>query len=161
MNGNTMRWCDTELCTNGVEANKFWVFIVHFFFNVLLDVEFLVCVPTTHRECDARMQNWQIKSPPALWRPLQPDVSLLWMARALAWWWWWHGFGGGDGWPQPLRKRQIVNALLNYQQVYLFKCALKNKLAAPIKKFTKICSSVIFLSCITFRLVQYYVIQAI
>ena len=28
------------------------------------------CAPTIHWKCDARMQNWQIKSPPALWKHL-------------------------------------------------------------------------------------------
>ena len=31
MNGTTMWSCDTELCTNGVEATKCWVFVAHFF----------------------------------------------------------------------------------------------------------------------------------
>ena len=31
MNGSTMWSCDTDLCTNGIEASKCWVFIVHFF----------------------------------------------------------------------------------------------------------------------------------
>ena len=30
MNGTTMWSCDTELCTNGVEATKCWVFVTHF-----------------------------------------------------------------------------------------------------------------------------------
>ena len=30
MNGTTMWSCDTELCTNGVEATKCWVFVAHF-----------------------------------------------------------------------------------------------------------------------------------
>ena len=28
------------------------------------------CAPTIHWKCDAQMQNWQMKSPPALWKPL-------------------------------------------------------------------------------------------
>ena len=28
------------------------------------------CAPTIHWKCDAQMQNWQIKSPPALWKHL-------------------------------------------------------------------------------------------
>ena len=28
------------------------------------------CTPSIHWKCDARMQNWQIKSPPALWKHL-------------------------------------------------------------------------------------------
>ena len=28
------------------------------------------CAPSIHWKCDARMQNWQIKSPPALWKHL-------------------------------------------------------------------------------------------
>ena len=28
------------------------------------------CAPTIHWKCDARMQNWQIKSPPTLWKHL-------------------------------------------------------------------------------------------
>ena len=30
MSGTIMWSCDTELCTNGVEASKYWVFIAHF-----------------------------------------------------------------------------------------------------------------------------------
>ena len=30
MNGTTMWSCDTDLCTNGVEATKCWVFVAHF-----------------------------------------------------------------------------------------------------------------------------------
>ena len=30
INGTTMWSCDTELCTNGVEATKCWVFVAHF-----------------------------------------------------------------------------------------------------------------------------------
>ena len=93
MNGTTMWSCDTELCTNGVEASKCWVFIVHFSIystswcrchagtviprlrghtlqisQVVRTVRHRIscCVPTIHWKCDARMQNWQIKSPPTL-----------------------------------------------------------------------------------------------
>ena len=95
MNGTTMWSCDTELCTNGVEASKCWVFIAHFSIyptsqchchagtDILklcghtLQINQVVrivrhriscCTPTIHWKCDARMQNWQIKSPPALWK---------------------------------------------------------------------------------------------
>ena len=97
MNGTTMWSCDTELCTNGVEASKCWVFIVHFsvystsrcrchagtviprlrghtlqISQVVRTVRHRIscCAPTIHWKCDAQMQNWQIKSPPALWKHL-------------------------------------------------------------------------------------------
>ena len=82
------------MCTNGVETSNCWVFIAHFSIystsrcrchagtNILrlrshtLQISQVVrtvrhrisfCAPTIHWECVARMQNWQIKSPPALW----------------------------------------------------------------------------------------------
>ena len=97
MNGTTMWSCDTDLCTNGVEASKCWVFIVHFSIystsrcrchagtviprlrghtlqisQVVRTVRHRIscCAPTIHWKCDAQMQNWQIKSPPALWKHL-------------------------------------------------------------------------------------------
>ena len=97
MNGTTMWSCDTDLCTNGVEASKCWVFIVHFSIHstsrcrchagtviprlrghtlqisqVVRTVRYGIscCAPTIHWKCDAQMQNWQIKSPPALWKHL-------------------------------------------------------------------------------------------
>ena len=97
MNGTTMWSCDTELCTNGVEASKCWVFIVHFSIystsrcrchagtviprlrGHTLQISQVVrtvrhgiscCAPTIHWKCDARMQNWQIKSPSTLWKHL-------------------------------------------------------------------------------------------
>ena len=38
MNGTTMWSCDTELCTNGVEASKCWVYIAYFQFTRLHSV---------------------------------------------------------------------------------------------------------------------------
>ena len=97
MNGTTMWSCDTELCTNGAEASKCWVFIVYFSIystsrcrchagtviprlsGHTLQISQVVrtvrhgiscCAPTIHWKCDARMQNWQIKSPPTLWKHL-------------------------------------------------------------------------------------------
>ena len=97
MNGTTMWSYDTELCTNGVEASKCWIFIVHFSIystsqcrchagtviprlrGHTLQINQVVrtvrhgiscCAPTIHWKCDARMQNWQIKSPPTLWKHL-------------------------------------------------------------------------------------------
>ena len=97
MSGTTMWSCDTELCTNGVEASKCWVFVAHFSIYSIsrcrchagtdilrlrgqtLQISQVVrtvrhriscCAPTIHWKCDARMQNWQIKSPPALWKHL-------------------------------------------------------------------------------------------
>ena len=97
MNGTTMWSCDTELCTNGVEATKFWVFIAHFSIystsrcrchagtdiprlrghtlqinQVLRTVRRRIscCAPTIHWKSDAQIQNRQIKSPPALWKHL-------------------------------------------------------------------------------------------
>ena len=97
MNVTTMWSCDTDLCTNGVEASKCWVFIVHFSIystsrcrchagtviprlcGDTLQINQVVrtvrhgiscCASTIHWKCDAQMQNWQIKSPPALWKHL-------------------------------------------------------------------------------------------
>ena len=96
MNGTTMWSCDTELCTNGVEATKCFC---RTFFNLLdftvslssgIDIPRLrghtlqitlqvvrtvrhrisSCAPTIHWKCDAQIQNRQIKSPPALWKHL-------------------------------------------------------------------------------------------
>ena len=93
MNGTTMWSCDTELCTNGVEATKCWVFVTHFSIystsrccchagtdiprlrghtlqisQVVRTVRHRIscCAPTIHWKCDAQIQNRQIKSPPAL-----------------------------------------------------------------------------------------------
>ena len=111
MNGTTMWSCDTELCTNGAEASKCWVFIVYFSIystswcrchagtviprlrGHTLQISQVVrtvrhgisyCAPTIHWKCDARMQN---RSPPTLWNTCHSNIlewSLLWMARALA-----------------------------------------------------------------------------
>ena len=89
--------CDTELCTNGVEATKCWVFVAHFSIystsrcrchtgtdiprlrGHTLQIDQVVrtvrhriscCAPTIHWKCDAQIQNRQIKSPPALWKHL-------------------------------------------------------------------------------------------
>ena len=97
MNGTTMWSCDTELCTNGVEATKCWVFVAHFSIystsrcrchtgtdiprlcGHTLQINQVVrtvrhrmscCAPTIHWKCDAQIQNRQIKSPPALWKHL-------------------------------------------------------------------------------------------
>ena len=97
MNGTTMWSCDTELCTNGVEATKCWVFVAHFSIystsrcrchtgtdiprlrghtlqinQVVRTVRHRIscCTPTIHWKCDAQIQNRQIKSPPALWKHL-------------------------------------------------------------------------------------------
>ena len=97
MNGTTMWSCDTELCTNGVEATKCWVFVAHFSIystsrcrchtgtdiprlrGHTLQINEVVrtvrhgiscCAPTIHWKCDAQIQNRQIKSPPALWKHL-------------------------------------------------------------------------------------------
>ena len=97
MNGTTMWSCDTELCTNGVEATKCWVFVAHFSIystsrcrchtgtdiprirghtlqinQVVRTVRHRIscCAPTIHWKCDAQIQNRQIKSPPALWKHL-------------------------------------------------------------------------------------------
>ena len=97
MKGTTMWSCDTEFCTNGFEASKCWVFIAHFLIcstswcrchagtdvlrirghtlqisQVLRTVRHRIsgCTPSIHWKCDARMQNWQIKSPPALLKHL-------------------------------------------------------------------------------------------
>ena len=96
-NGTTMWSCDTELCTNGVEATKCWVFVAHFSIystsrchchtgtdiprlrghtlqinQVVRTVRHRIscCAPTIHWKCDAQIQNRQIKSPPALWKHL-------------------------------------------------------------------------------------------
>ena len=98
----------SELCTNGVEASKCWVFIAHFSIystsrcrchagtviprlrghtlqisQVVRTVRHRIscCAPTIHWKCDARMQNWQIKSPPALWKHL--SFQWLWVIVAL------------------------------------------------------------------------------
>ena len=95
MNGTTMWSCDTELCTNGVEATKCWVFVAHFSIystsrcrchtgtdiprlrghtlqinQVVRTVRHRIscCAPTIHWKCDAQIQNRQIKSPPAMWK---------------------------------------------------------------------------------------------
>ena len=87
----------TELCTNGVEATKCWVFVAHFSINstsrccchtgtdiprlhghtlqinqVVRTVRHRIscCAPTIHWKYDAQIQNRQIKSPPALWKHL-------------------------------------------------------------------------------------------
>ena len=97
MNSTTMWSCDTELCTNGVEATKCWVFVAHFSIystsrcrcltgtdiprlrghtlqinQVVRTVRHRIscCAPTIHWKCDAQIQNRQIKSPPALWKHL-------------------------------------------------------------------------------------------
>ena len=97
MNGTTMWSCDTELCTNGVEATKCWVFVAHFSIystsrcrchtgtdiprlrghtlqinQVVRTVRHRIscCAPTIHWKCDAQIQNRQIKFPPALWKHL-------------------------------------------------------------------------------------------
>ena len=97
MNGTTMWSCDTELCTNGTEATKCWVFIAHFSIystsrcrchagtdiprlrghtlqinQVVRTVRHRIscCAPTAHWKCDAQIQNRQIKSPAALWKHL-------------------------------------------------------------------------------------------
>ena len=97
MNGTTMWSCDTELCTNGVEATKCWVFVAHFSIystsrcrchtgtdiprlrghtlqinQVVRTVRHRIscCAPTIHWKCDAQIQNRQIKSPSALWKHL-------------------------------------------------------------------------------------------
>ena len=97
MNGPTMLSCDTELCTNGVEATKCWVFVAHFSIystsrcrchtgtdiprlrghalqinQVVRTVRHRIscCVLTIDWKCDAQIQNRQIKSPPALWKHL-------------------------------------------------------------------------------------------
>ena len=95
---NVVMWpCDTELCTNGVEATKCWVFVAHFSIystsrcrchtgtdiprlrghalqinQVVRTVRHRIscCAPTIHWKCDAQIQNRQIKSPPALWKHL-------------------------------------------------------------------------------------------
>ena len=81
--------CDTELCTNGVEATKCWVFVAHFSIystsrcrchtgtdiprlrghtlqinQVVRTVRHRIscCAPTIHWKCDAQIQNRQIKS---------------------------------------------------------------------------------------------------
>ena len=114
MNGTTMWSCDTELCTNGVDATKCWVFVAHFSIystsrcrchtgtdiprlrghalqinQVVRTVRHRIscCAPTIHWKCDAQIQNRQIKSPPACENTCHSNVlelSLLWMARALA-----------------------------------------------------------------------------
>ena len=97
MNGTTMWSCDTELCTNGVEATTCRVFVAHFSIystsryrchtgtditrlrghtlqinQVVRTVRHRIscCAPTIHWKCDAQIQNRQIKSPPALWKHL-------------------------------------------------------------------------------------------
>ena len=97
INGTTMWSCDTELCTNGVDATKCWVFVAHFSIystsrcrchtgtdiprlrghtlqinQVVRTVRHRIscCAPTIHWKCDAQIQNRQIKSPPALWKHL-------------------------------------------------------------------------------------------
>ena len=81
---------DIELYTNGVEVSKGWVFIAHFSIysssrcrchagtdilrlrghtlrpggTYCQALDFLL--RTNYWKCDARMQNWQIKSPPAM-----------------------------------------------------------------------------------------------
>ena len=39
------------------------------------------CTPNIHWKCDERMQNTQIKSPPAVWKPLPSEC--LWVTLAL------------------------------------------------------------------------------
>ena len=97
MNGTTMWSCDTELCTNGAEATKCWVFIAHFSIystsrcrchagtdiprlrghtlqinQVVRTVRHRIscCAPTVHWKCDAQIQNRQINAPAALWKHL-------------------------------------------------------------------------------------------
>ena len=96
INGTTMCSCDTELCTNGVEATKCWVFVAHSSIystswcrhtgtdiprlrghtlqinQVVRTVRHRIscCAPTIHWKCDAQIQNRQIKSPSALWKHL-------------------------------------------------------------------------------------------
>ena len=110
MDGNRMWSCDTELCTNGVEANKNWVYIAHFpiystsrcrchagtdmlrlrghtlqISQVVRTVRHWIsgCAPTIHWKCDARMQNWQITNHQPCEDPVF-QVSLLWMESMLA-----------------------------------------------------------------------------
>ena len=115
MNGTTMWSCDTELCTNGVEATKCWVFIAHFAIystwrchagtdiprlrghtlqinQVVRTVRHRIsrCAPTIHWKCDAQYKIGKSS-------PHQPcentchsnvlELSLLWMARGLACFW--------------------------------------------------------------------------
>ena len=94
MNGTTMWSRDTELCTNGVEATKCWVFVAHFSIystsrcrchtgtniprlrghtlqinQVVRTVRHRIsCCAPIHWKCDAQIQNRQSKSPPALWK---------------------------------------------------------------------------------------------
>ena len=90
MNGTTMWSCDTELCTNGVEATKCSIYSTsrcrcHTGTDIprlrghTLQINQVVrtvrhrisgCAPTIHWKCDAQIQNRQIKSPSALWKHL-------------------------------------------------------------------------------------------
>ena len=114
MNGTTMWSCDTELCTNGVEATKCWVFVAHFQFTRLHGVA--VIQGLTFRDSVVTLfksTRWYVLSGTGFLvahqlyignvmrkykigksSPHQPcentchsnvlDLSLLWMARALA-----------------------------------------------------------------------------
>ena len=112
MNGTTMWSCDTELCTNGVEATKWWVFVT--FFN-LLDFTVSLSYRDWHSEtpwshssnqpggtyCTGFLVAHQLYIGNVMHKykigkssPHQPcentchsnvlESSLLWMARALA-----------------------------------------------------------------------------
>ena len=85
MNGTTMWSCDTELCTNGVEASKCWVFIVHFF-NLLDFTVSLSC-----RDCHSETP-WSHSSNQQGGTYCQARDFLL---RTKGWGW---VGGGGGGW---------------------------------------------------------------
>ena len=98
MNGTTMWSCDIELCTNGVEATKCWVFVAHFSIystsrcrchagtdiprlrghtlqinQVVRTVRHRIscCAPTIHWKCDAQIRG------PAL--PLFSCISCIFL----------------------------------------------------------------------------------
>ena len=105
MNGTTMWSCDTELCTNGAEVTKCWVFIAHF---SIYSTSWCRChagtdiprhrghtlqinqVVRTVRHRISHRRKYKIgKSSPQ--QPCENtchsnhlELSLLWMARALA-----------------------------------------------------------------------------
>ena len=106
MNGTTMRSCDTELCTNGVEASKCWVFIANFSIystsrcrclagtdilrprghnlqisQVVRTVRHRIscCTPTIHWKCVARMQNRQTSPVKTL------VIRMSWIYRCFEW----------------------------------------------------------------------------
>ena len=114
MNGTTMCSCDTELCTNGIEATKCWVFVAHFSFTRLHGV--VVIQGLTFRDSVVTLfksTRWYVLSGTGFLvahqlyignvmrkykigksSPHQPcentchsnvlELSLLWMERALA-----------------------------------------------------------------------------